>query len=224
MAAVPEINDLVELRDGDRRTYRSRIEDVSSTHLLIAQPWDLALTQLPTAGRAFELCWADDDGITVLPVELVRTEASGRVTLWRLAITGTPSREQRRAYVRVSAVTPIRVIRPSADVVQIGRPAATGRNRSEPTAAEGRVIDVSEAAVRCDVAPAASWLNPNAPVTAQFDLGQDRFVLPGNVLSNEPGHGRNERRLVIAFDQPVPSARALRKQVFALETATRRTD
>lgn len=224
MAAVPEINDLVELRDVDRRTYRSRVEDVSATHLVIAQPWDLALTQLPTAGRTFELCWADDDGITVLPVELVRTEVSGRVSLWRLAIAGPPAREQRRAYVRVSAVVPIRIIRPSADIVYIGRPAATGPRRTEPGAADGQVIDISEAAVRCEVAPSLSWLGTNAPVSAQFQLGEDQFTLPGHVLSNQPGNGRIQRRLVVEFDQPVPQARALRKHVFALETSSRRLD
>jgi hypothetical protein len=224
VAAVPEINDLVELRDADRRTYRSRVEDVSARGLVIAQPWDLALTQLPTPGRTFELCWADDEGITVLPVELVRTEVSGRVSVWRLAITGAPTREQRRAYVRVSAVVPIRIVRPSADVVYIGRRGGGTGRYAEPATAEGQVIDISEAAVRCEVAPSVTWLGENAPVSAQFDLGEDRFTLPGHVLSNQPGNGRVQRRIVVEFDQPVPQARALRKQVFALETSSRRVD
>jgi hypothetical protein len=156
--------------------------------------------------------WADSGGgVMVLPTRIMAAHVEGTLRLWSLAVTGQPSREQRRRFVRAAATGPVSL-----------RPAAGDRTG----VVTGSLVDVSEGAVRCTVAAGAAdgFLAGRHEVIAEFRFGTVDFAVPGSVEFLRPtAHPAELEELVVVFDEPVADADALRKQLFAQQVRTLRT-
>jgi len=188
------------LRDGAGRSYRSRVEDLGPGTLTVARPLELPAAHGPNAEVL--VTWSCSRGIAVLPTRLVGAYDEGQVALLSLAITAEAWVEQRRRFVRVPASGPL-----------------TLRMRDEPTAetVTAHLLDISEAALRCAVNPAAAeLLVDDVGLTATFRFGECEFTIPARVGFCRPTDRPAERaELVVLFDEPVKEADALRKEVYA---------
>ena len=217
MTTLPAINDPIVVRDGNGRSYLSRVEDSTPGVLTLARPLDGPATDPFAAGAELWVTWTTVRGTAVLPVRLTESVTQGRVRVWIVAVLGDVWYEQRRAYVRVAAVGPM--------TLQI----ITGEDIGEPIPA--RLIDVSEGGLRCSVSVSveADAENPFADdveVVSRFRFRDTEFEVPGRVRAGVGGHselpeGRAE--LIVLFNQPVKRADALRRHVFAEQIHQRRS-
>jgi hypothetical protein len=74
-----------------------------------------------------------------------------------------------------------------------------------------------------DVDAAGDLLANDAEVTVGFRLGEGVFAIPARVGLRRPGSRPAESiELVVVFDEPVRSADALRKEIFAQQLRNRR--
>lgn len=214
MESFPGVNGLVVLRDSAGREYRSRVEDLAPGVVIVAQPFDLPAEHDYRPGTELLVTWTCERGTAVLPSQLLGTHVEGRLRLWSMGITGDGWVEQRRRFVRVPAS---------------GRVTLKPRSDEPPVkAVRGYLLDVSEAALRCavDVATADTILTDGVEVSASFRFGDDEFAIPARIgfrrPNAHPGDESELAELVVLFDEPVRSADALRKQIFAEQLRTRR--
>jgi hypothetical protein len=211
MVVLPIVNALVWIR-GDDRDYRSRVEDVSEESLVLARPLDLPVGHSFTTGSRLHVSWPSERGMTVLPTVLVGQLTEGAVGLWIAEIAGKPWTEQRREYVRVPIVGPVRLT--------LGKQPNRGTERAgaEAIVLDLQLVDISEAAVRCTAK--LDSLLAQAPAHSEVDvhleLGGTPFDIPGRTLKLVPSALVPELcEVVVLFEQPVRQADALRRFVFA---------
>jgi hypothetical protein len=205
----PEINDPVVLRD-DELEYRSRVEDLAAGVLTVARPLDLPADHAYGAGSELQVTWSSPRGIAVLPTRIVETRIEQGLALWVLEVVRDGWIEQRRRFVRVPASGPVTLL---------------GRGEAPVPPVHGYLDDVSEGALRCTVekSPTTEALVLGVLVTARFRLGEGEFDVPGRILHRRasPPPARSTV-LVVVFDEPVASADALRKEIFAQQLRNRR--
>lgn len=142
-AVLPPVNTLVRLTIGRGADVEddpvaanvpSRIEDVveaepvgkgfgrgggkgSATHVFVALPHYRGDVDVPRPGTACIVTWVTSDGLYDLPAGFVERVSVGPVVYaWRLEVTGTAQRAQRRRYVRVAWTRPVVV-----DVIPVAR-------------------------------------------------------------------------------------------------------
>jgi hypothetical protein len=203
MTSLPQLNDPVLLRDHDGRTFRSRVEGVESGVVTVARPLDLPVEHDDAREAGMLVTWRCGRGIAVLPTRLVGTHVERGLALWSMAITGAGWVEQRRSYVRVPASGPL-TLRP--------RDA-----QAAATTVTGRLVDLSEAALRCAVdVQASEVLSHGAEVSAGFRFGAGDFTIPASIGPCRPSARSDElAELLVVFDDAVRHADALRKEIFA---------
>ena len=215
---LPPINRLIALRDDAGDEYRSRVEDVEDDYLVVARPLDLRTAHGFAPGSTLVVTWPDENGINAVPAELVESRTEGAVGLWVVQVSGESWREQRRAFVRVPVVGSV--------TVRIGavpeEPTRTARRPQAAAAAElpettGRLIDLSEAALRCAL-PSADLeaVGPGADVIAQFQAAGSDFEIPGTILKLTPSERQpGWTETVLTFSVSEDKASAIRRIVFA---------
>ncbi|SOD73943.1 hypothetical protein SAMN05892883_3133 [Jatrophihabitans sp. GAS493] len=103
MDARPVINQPIIIRADLGDEFSSRVEDMGDDWLTVAQPLDLPAEHAFVEGTEFMTTWQADNGLYVLPCELVTIHRDGAMHMWDVGITGEVRREQRRAYVRARA-------------------------------------------------------------------------------------------------------------------------
>jgi hypothetical protein len=209
-AARPGLNEPVQIHADDDREYRSRVEGSDGDVLTVARPLDLPLHSDLTPGADLHLTWSSDKGVAALPVRLIASYAEGSLGLWSLEVTGQGWVEQRRRFVRIPAAGSIALR--SEDGEDAGPITAT-------------LVEVSEGALRCAVSvAAAARVVESAAVTAVFRLGDAEFALASRVQARRPlARGTDLVHVVVAFDEPVPDADVLRKEIFALQLRSLRS-
>jgi hypothetical protein len=205
----PEINDPVLLRD-DQREYRSRVEDLAPGVVTVARPFDLPAEHGYGVGAELQVSWSCPRGIAVLPTRLVETRVENGLGLWVLEVVRDGWIEQRRRHVRVPVTGPVSLV---------------GRGDEPVGAVTVHFVDVSEGALRCTVETGETGdvLVEDVEVTARFRLGEGDFVVPGRILHRRaPSRPGEKAQVVVLFDEPVTSADALRKEIFAQQLRNRR--
>ena len=211
MEQHPEINDPVVLRDDAGRELASRVEDRAEGLLIVEQPPDLPAEATFGNGTDVRVAWADANGdITVLPTRMLGAHVTGTLQVWSLAVTGPPSMAQRRRFERVATAGPV---------------ALRSAEGADTEAVTGRLVDVSERAIRCSVATGSAdrFLGARNEVIAAFTLGTAEFAVPGRVeFARGTKRPTELEELVVVFDEPVAEAEALRKHLFAEEVRTPR--
>ncbi|MDH2414872.1 PilZ domain-containing protein [Nocardioides sp. CER19] len=204
---LPPLHAQLVLSDGEGRDWQSRVEAIDPYALTVARPFDLPLDGGPTTGSPLELTWGSDGGSFSLPVELAETVRDGHVALWVVTPKGEATRSQRRAHFRLDL---------DGDV------ALTVQDE----AFDGHLVDVSEAGLRVRLTPQdARAFRPGSPVTAAFEIRQERFGVAGRVLRSWPSaraNGDDATDVVLVLELPEPQARDLRRAMMAEQVQRRR--
>lgn len=147
---LPAVNALVRLTIGGTpdpddqpvaANVPSRIEDLQPadpkvkggrTQLFVAVPHYPGDVNVPRPGTACTVTWVSNDGLYDLPTAFVERVVVGPVVwAWRVEVTGTARRAQRRRYVRVPWSEPVRV-----DLIPVARIRPPAAGPAEPPAAE----------------------------------------------------------------------------------------
>ncbi|MDQ2959081.1 MAG: hypothetical protein M3Y42_19260 [Actinomycetota bacterium] len=173
--------------------------------LILARPLDLPVEHEFGIGESMLVSWPDPTGITSATTELVESRLQGQIGLWVVRVLGDYRREQRRRYVRVPAVGPVRL---SLIAAESGQPFGQ---------VTGHLVRISEAALRCAVRVAdAGDLAPELALVADFRLSGKEFTLAASVLKLEPcRHEKENLELVAVFQIDEDEAASLRRLVFA---------
>jgi c-di-GMP-binding flagellar brake protein YcgR len=195
---MPGVHRLVTITDSDGREYCSRVEDVGDGLLVFARPLTLPVEHEFAVGQPLLASWPDPDGLTLATVTLIETRAREHLGLWVTAVEDL-RRQQRRQYVRVPAAGPLEL------TATEGGPIA------------GRLLDVSEAALRCALRTADAEAMAGAPgLLASFTLAEARFSVPATLLRTEPSRRDDQlAECVLTFDMDEREAAELRRRVFA---------
>jgi c-di-GMP-binding flagellar brake protein YcgR len=218
MVDIPEVGDPVAIRDEQGRTYRSRVEDVDADVITVAQPVDLPVLEPYIEGDELLLTWTRADGVSVLAAHLAAVRTERTIRLWDLLPTGQSWTEQRREHVRVPAGGTM--------IVQaIGENSATDEPAEPPLPLKAQLVDVSEAALRCTLAPGQDdeGLAEGVPVSTRFSVRGSEFEVPGVILRRQEGERPEPTRLIVRFEHSERVADALRKEVFAVQLEMRRS-
>jgi len=200
---IPDVNQPV-LLFGEGGDFASRVEDVNETALTLARPFGLPLETELDDGLPFEVRWTAPEGLYALPVRVTERAIDGKIRIWHAEPVGTARLINRRSHVRVPVAL--------AMTIEYG----------EETI-EGALLDVSEAALRCQVSEAL----PAGPaegephggdgredaVTVRFGLAGDDFELAGTLFRSTPT--RSGVELVITLPDDDRTATMLRRAVFA---------
>lgn len=210
---LPEVNQLVTVRDLAGKELPTRVEDITATTLVVPRPVD-GESGIGLRPEGLTVMWPADRGVMSLPVALRDRRSDNNLDVWELSITGPATRQQRRAYVRVPVSAGValtflaeRPIDPAPD--------------TDPVS--GWLVDLSEAAA-CLSVPTARFgdLEPGAKVQAVFTVGDETYDLPARVSDSAPVREVEDRtELVIHFDIGEPDAARLRRMLFAQQVRLR---
>lgn len=250
-AVLPAVNTLVRLTIGTTAdpaddpvaaNVPSRIEDLqpadpkakgSRTQLFVAVPHYTGDVTVPRPGIACTVTWVSSDGLYDLPTAFGERVVVGPVArAWRVEVTGKARRAQRRRYVRVPWIAPVRV-----DLTPVARTLSPDAGPSPQAATEpddddgeresvhGTALDLSEGGVRCSLpAPA---LRSGQPVQVHLEVEGEHLVLDGTVVrivvtTPRPG-ARPVFETGIAFTAPDTYGDLLRRAVFSEQLRSRRS-
>jgi len=220
VSRIPSINSLVEVVFDDTRTYRSRMEDVADDVLTVAAPIGAGDVEPPALGEVFVLAWADHRARHMVSVRLTAMTTE-RPIRWQVQVDGEPRRDNRRNFMRAGG---------GGEAVQIQRSgrddaaAAKGAAAAEDAAAAGgRLIDISEAAIRC-------WLGsceyqPGELVAVATTLHNHQLELVGTVLSvRQPAPAGKGAEIVVTYEVDEARAQIIRRYVMDYDLVERRRE
>jgi c-di-GMP-binding flagellar brake protein YcgR len=209
---LPPLHSQLVLRDGEGRTWRSRVEAIDPYALTVARPFDLPLEDSPATGATLEVTWTSDGGAYSLPCGLVETVREGLVALWIVSPQGETTRAQRRAHFRLPLDSEVAVTLADEQVV--------GKVLTD------HLVDLSEAGLRFRTSPTdATPYTPGAAVAAVFEIRQERFEVEGSVLrsfASQRANGDPAIDVVVVLDLSEPQARDLRRSLLAEQVQRRR--
>jgi c-di-GMP-binding flagellar brake protein YcgR len=209
---LPPLHSQLVLRDGEGRTWRSRVEAIDAYALTLARPFDLPLEDSPAVGATLEVTWTSDGGAYSLPCGLVESVRDGLVALWIVRPQGETTRAQRRAHFRLPLDSEVAVT--VADQPAVGK------------VLTAHLVDVSEAGLRFRTSPAdAAPFTAGTEVAAVFEIRQDRFEVEGSVLRTFASHRANgdaATDVIVVLDLSEPQARELRRSLLAEQVQRRR--
>jgi hypothetical protein len=200
---LPPSGQTVVILDEDGHEHRSVVEAVTDEQRMeLRRPAGLAIGVPLLIGDVMTLTWtAGENTVGMVRARLVAMRRHDELAVWDVELIGEPWKIERRAHVRVNVDGTIRV----SQVVDQDAPTA-GRS------AEGSLVDISEAAVRCALDAREIWASRrNSHVLVVFELGGHAFELPGRVVAGEIAR-RNSglRDVVVSFDQPAEGLEPLR--------------
>ncbi len=212
-SSLPEVNQLVTVRDLAGKELPTRIEDISGSTIIVPRPVD-GHSGIGLRPEGLVLMWPADRGVMSLPVALKERRADDGLDQWELVVTGPATRQQRRAFVRVpvsAALTMTFLAERPIDPVP------------DTPAVSGWLVDLSEAAL-CASVPTERFadLPENTKVQAVFTVADESFELPGRVSDTAPTREVDDRtELVVHFDIAEPEAARLRRLLFAQQVRLR---
>jgi len=245
VADVPDANDLVRLSlgalddpDAEEKAsdVASRIEDVMLDKkgkiigYLVAAPTFAGNVELPEDDAECWLQWLTPRGHCVLPTAFeAQTTTSYGARVWRLRITGTTRRDERRQYFRVPwSLTIDLEIRRDLDTLHDDRQRLLKDSGvyealpDLPDTVAAQALNVSEGGVLC-MSPEPA-LPTHLPLITRFTLDSASFVIPSRVvwstLRKVPGTLKVESAL--AFDDPGEQGDQLRPLLFQAQLKARR--
>jgi hypothetical protein len=202
----------------------SRVEDLDidpatglAASYLVAAPSFAGDLERPPAGSPVELEWLTERGLCSLPARYEAAENGPLgLRLWRLKVTGTATRHERRRYVRAPWSLP------AALVVRDGAGSARVDVPDLPEAYAATAVNVSEGGLLC-MSPVPA-MPAGLPLLARFTIGESAFEIPSTVvwsiLRMDAGGPRAES--AIEFDDPSRHGDKLRPLIFQEQLRLRR--
>lgn len=238
---VPVVNDLVFVRVADHdsqhdfppRENSSRVEDIVADdasgdikEYVIAAP----LIAAPPTGSPLHLLWLiPRGGVGVLPVAFAQeTRTQNDLRLWRVTVTGTPHREQRRRYVRIALSLPTELkVRCERDTLND----AAGRAVTPPWVSPvGEELPDAISCVATNVSEGGMRLNSmdhvfpsGAAVTCAFTMADQAFLFDARVVwsTGSRAKGRTVVESAVEFENGGKQADSLRRLVFQAQLLER---
>jgi hypothetical protein len=221
---LPQVNQLVRLTVGGSPRPNSepvavdvpsRVEDLSRGTssrrrpsppvLHVALPTYTGDVEAPGPGTWCMISWLAPTGVFELPTAFDgQGQVGPAVRAWRLIVTGPTCRAQRRRFVRISWVSPVRV-------------------RTGERAASGNTVDLGEGGVRCLLPPPP--LDTGATVEIRLDCPFGPLTMDGSVLRAQPRAtaAGSLAETVIAFADPDLHGDTVRRLVFEQQLRARRS-
>lgn len=190
---MPEAGSAVVLRDQHGGEYLSSIIKTGPLGVTVGAPVDLLHGGL---GTRLLVTWEEDNVQWCAPA-VITADNDGS---WDVRMTDTPWQEERRRHPR-------RTYDAAIDI----RYEVDGEERH----ADGIMIDVSEAALRCAVRREHDQLRVGAtPVDITLIIDRELFAFAAYVLTGRPA-AREDMRLevVFLFERPVPNVERLRTHI-----------
>jgi hypothetical protein len=243
---VPDANDLVRLSLGEldapdaeekASEVASRIEDVvldpktkKIIGYLVAVPSFAGNVELPEPDALCWVQWLTPRGHCVLPTafEALETTSYG-ARVWRLRITGTTRRDERRQYFRVPWSLEVELeIRRDLDALDAERQRLLESSGVPellddlPEKVLAKAMNVSEGGILCMSAEPA--LPTYLPLIIRFTIEKTEFVVPARVVWSELRDlpGRMTVESALAFDNPSAQGDVLRPLLFQAQLKARR--
>jgi hypothetical protein len=193
---------------GQDEALTSRVRRASEPFLFITPPRDGTGTSVTLVERdMLELSWQADDGLRSVPADSVSINAEG---LWKVKVTGSASRIQRRDAVR----------------------APIGLNVTlawKATVLTGSTVDLSEGGLLCvfrpngDLGVHVPFPKKNQPLLCTLDLYSDELVTEVALVRRRPRTDNLHEWSLRFLALPEPAADLIRSHVFtALRNARAR--
>ena len=243
---LPTINNLVRVSLGDlddpeaegfASDVSSRIQDLTTDKktgrvlsYLIAAPVFAGDLETPRTGTVCLLQWATTEGICTLPTAFEARELIGNnLRVWRLKVTGPPSRDQRRRYFRVQSAIPtelaIRRDLEDLDPERLRRLEYSGvldKLQALPESLAAVSLNISEGGLRCMTPEPV--LPAELPLIPRFTLGSTHFVIPARVIWSlvRQHEGKQLVESALEFDDPGAQGDVLRPLLFEVQLKARR--
>lgn len=197
----PDVNQPVLLH-GEHGEFASRVEGITDGALILARPFGLPLDTDLDIGRPFEVQWTAAFGLYALSVRVTERAVDGKIRIWHAEPIGKVRMTNRRAHVRVSVALPL--------ILEYGEEKF-----------EASLLDVSEAALRCQIPEPLPEPEEGAErnLRAHFNLGGADFALDGNLFRSTPKRDFTELVITLPTDERTRSA--LRRAVFAEQIRAR---
>jgi hypothetical protein len=197
---------VMQIGQDEART--SRVRRVSESYLHVTPPRDGMGMSVPLVERdMLELSWQADDGLRSVPADAISIDAEG---LWKVKVTGSASRVQRRDAVR----------------------APIGLNVSlawDATVLTGSTIDLSEGGLLCvfrpnsDLGVHVPWPKKGQPLLCTLDLYSDELVAEVALVRRRPREDNLHEWSLRFLALPESAADLIRSHVFtALRNARAR--
>jgi hypothetical protein len=207
---LPQQGEAVVIVDEDGREHRSSIQaEAQDQRMALLRPTDLAIGVPLLIGDVMTLTWtAGENTVGMVRARIVAMRRLDELPVWDIELAGKPWLVERRAHIRVAVDGPITV----SQVLDQDAPTAV-------RSAEGELVDVSEAAVRCALDSREIWASRrNCKVVVAFKLGRQDFQLQGRVVTGELARRNTALRdIVVIFDQPVAGIEPLRAYLSGAE-------
>jgi PilZ domain len=189
---------LVRVANEHGREFPSRIEDLESDTIVIGSPAGAGAALLASGARNVEVSWLSPRGRYEQRCVVIEHTA-GSARQWRLRPLRRPVLIQRRRYIRVTAVVPVRVVVDGAEIL-------------------GTTVDVSEGGFRVNVPRQA--IRGLSRTTVHARLGSTPIAVPGFVLrANDSALGGTD--VVIAFEANGDAADAIRRFILNAQLRAR---
>jgi hypothetical protein len=195
----PAINELIWVRLPccETAVHPSRVEDFENELLVVAHPSKPHPEPVPApdTDRTFIIGWRAENTSKQSRVKLDAADSGGRVPVWKLRQTGKPEAIQRRRFVRAEWHSDVTIHFPATNM-------------------EGKIIDISEAGLRCFIDPIPEPRSPFFQIS--FTLNDERLVLETEIawwgMPNfegveiglqfvDPGRRINDLLRAFAYDQ-----------------------
>lgn len=194
-----QVNGLVTVGvAGDAVELPSRIEDLDDTTLVVAIPPHGPRALSDSGTDEVDLHWVSIRGRYQQPAVVVET-IKDPILQWRLEPYGEPQLMQRREYVRLATVLPLRV-------------------QHRELVADGTTIDISEGGCRCLVD--YSDMEPGSEVMVYVEIEGRQLAIPGQVMRTVRAlHARTE--VVVVFHHPAQHGDLIRRFVFKMQVRMR---
>lgn len=204
---LPAPGDAVVVIDADRDEHRCQVVSTTDLSVGLLGPRIIKPGAPLLRGADITLAWAETTAsVSKMRSTLLTIASTGAHRVWEADAAGTPWREQRRQWDRVTAAGPVTITEIATDSsVGLGGP---------PRVTAGELLDISEVATRCSIETDAVWARRrNHPVLLSFTLDRHPLEITGRILGHHPNDPHRANEIVVQFDRPCPAEHTLRHHV-----------
>jgi hypothetical protein len=208
----------------EESNYRSRLEAVEGDMLTVAAPLETDGAEAPRPGQTVEVFWAQPRARVILPCRLVEVTDTAPYR-WTLQPIGVPQPSNRREFVRGGGGPAVQLAEPPQpeplddepfDIMPLD-------TQSEPALLYGRLLDISEGGLRCQV-PEKPAIKVGDPMSASLRLDTGDVEVTGAVHTVREAYGTPGYEVILIFRADEITAQLIRQHVFTWEIAERRRE
>jgi PilZ domain-containing protein len=208
----------------EESNYRSRLEAVEGDMLTVAAPLETDGAEAPRPGQTVEVFWAQPRARVILPCRLVEVTDTAPYR-WTLQPIGAPQPSNRREFVRGGGGPAVQLVEPVDAMPLDLEPLDTVpvETQPEPALLYGRLLDISEGGLRCQV-PEKPSIKVGDPMSAALRLDTGDVEVTGAVHTVREASGLPGYEVILIFRADEITAQLIRQHVFTWEITERRRE